>query len=302
MKFIFVLALVVLSPELCFAQSPKKIPLPPDVYEIPARHLQKISGVAALADGRFAVVGDGIPSHGHIYPGYKRWTLPSQAIEPESVDVGYGVNDEELWLVLSQKNRMILDLQGGAYQLPKRYSVACGRGLKGVAVRYVPSYWEVAVLWYGGWPNGEDDECKKFSFLKPKVAILHWISGKGAIEIKKELELNVETPETNHRFKAPDLVWSKNGILVLLGSTKRNGVENKYTWLQEFDLMGNIFKGTPTLKLEEQWGDYRDGGGVRKYGKNWEALDWTLDEKNLVMGFDTWENPMPLVVFPYPYP
>ena len=65
----------------------------------------------------------------------------------------------------------------------------------------------------------------------------------------------------------------------------------EHLWLQEFDLDGGAV-GTP-VKLEEQWGAYAEK-------HNWEAMDWTLDGRRLVMGFDAKKGRRVLAVFSIP--
>ncbi len=264
-------------------------PAPPaGVVEVAAPQPLEISGVAAIPGG-YAVVGDDTDDHGRIWPSGARWRIAPEVKGPESVDVGFGPRGEELWLVLGENKRTLSDLGGGTYKFPERYREVCGRGLEGLAVRWDGAAWEVAALWEGGFYKGDCNAPDPFSI--PRVAILQWTAGEGTNGPVREFDLKVPRPDDGERFRAPDLVWHGDGLLVLLGSEAEGGGGYDHTWLQGFNLDGEAI-GTP-LKLEEAWGAFRAG-------KNWEALDWTLDGTRLVMGFDAKTGRRALAVFPYP--
>jgi len=267
--------------------------LPPGVTEIDAPQPLEISGVAAVPGG-YAVVGDESNDHGFIWPGGARWEIKPKVKGPESLEVGFGPDGEELWLVLGENKRRLSDLAGGTYKFPKAYKHVCGRGLEGLALRGTEKGWEAAVLWEGGYYDTSKKKCDPPGvFAKPKVAIVLWSPGKGTEGPIQEFELNVPELDNGERFRAPDLVWYGEELLVLLSSEDRDGDRESHTWLQRFTLEGAAV-GDP-VKLEQLWGAYRDG-------KNWEALDWTLDGKGLVMGFDAKKGHRALSVFPFDPP
>ena len=267
-------------------------PTPPGVLEIPAPQPLEISGVAAIPGG-YAVVGDGTRNHGRIWPEGGRWRMDPWVNDAESVDVGFSPTGETLWLILGEDHNKLIDLSGGRYKLSRRYNEVCGRGLEGLAVRWSPKAWQVAVLWEGGfYDQRQNCNYTREKFAKPRVAIMTWRAGEGSDGPEREFELDVPVPAVGHRFRAPDLVWMGDELLVLMGSTDERNGAFEFTWLQPFDLDGQP-SGSP-LKLEERWGDYREG-------RNWEALDWALDGSHLVMGFDASIGRRFLTLFPYPY-
>jgi|GEM_PF-3438118 len=263
---------------------------PQGVTEIHAPEPLEISGVAAIPGG-YAVVGDDTNDHGRIWPGGARWDINPKVKGPESLDVGFGPDGEEVWFVLGENKRRLSDLSGGTYKFPKAYKEICGRGLEGLAVRKADTGWEVAVLWEGGFYDTRKKKCDPPGvFAKPKVAIVFWSPGKGTEGPVKEFELDVPELGNGERFRAPDLVWHDDELLVLLASEDRGKQHRSHTWLHRFTLDGAAV-GEP-LKLEEQWGPYREG-------KNWEALDWTLDGTGLVMGYDAKRGHRALAVFAF---
>ena len=268
------------------AQSEK----PAEVTEIKAPDPLEISGVAALPGG-FAVVGDKNNEYGRIWPGGVRFNIPVKAKDLEGMDVGFGPNGQHLWLFLSEDNRALLDLSGGIYTFSESYKEICGRGLEGLAVRWHENKWQVAVVWEGG---EYKKNCKEFpdgQALKPRVAILSWQKGAGLIKLEKEFSLDVPGPVDGENFRATDLVWHGDKLLVLLRSLNERNKKYKHTWLQDFTLEGKRF-GAP-VKLLERWGDYAKN-------KNFEALDWSTDGKKLVLGYDATKGKRVLITFPYP--
>lgn len=262
--------------------------IPDGVHEVEIPRPSEVSGVAAIPGG-YAVVGDEDQTHGWIWPGGFQFPLPDRVSGPESIDVGIGPDGEQLWLVLCEKGNLIVDLQGGETKLkgkeiPKE---TAGRGFEGIAVRHVDGGWQVAALWEGGYFNKgpRAGECEN-----PRIVLLDWKAGEGGGK-PTVIELKVPHPNEQERFRAPDLVWLGDEFLVLLGSTDSSREVRSHTWLQRFDLKGRA-KGTP-MRLEKEWGSYRAG-------KNWEALDWTLDGRWLVMGHDAKIGGQALAVFRYP--
>jgi len=268
------------------AQSKK----PAEVTEIKAPDPLEISGVAALPGG-FAVVGDKNNEYGRIWPGGVRFNIPANVKDTESMDVGFGPNGQNLWLFLSEDNGALVDLSGGVYKFSETYKETCGRGLEGLAVRWHENRWQVAVVWEGG---EYKKSCKEFpdrQTLKPRAAILSWKKGSGLIKLEKEFLLDVPSPVDGENFRATDLVWHGDKLLVLLRSLNERSKNYKHTWLQDYTLEGKRF-GTP-VKLLERWGDYAKN-------KNFEALDWSADGKKLVLGYDATKGKRVLITFPYP--
>jgi len=264
---------------------------PPGVTEIAAPLPLEISGVAAIPDG-YAVVGDDTPDHGRLWPGGGRLDIDPPVDDPESIDVGFAPGGRELWLVLGEGGRRVYELGGASHPLPPGFAAVCGRGAEGLTIRWAGDRWQVAVLWEGGFYSTWRPGCAApTAFAKPRVAILEWGPGAGIIGPLHEFELAVPALDDGERFRAPDLVWDDDGLLVLIASGNRAGRVFSHTWLQHFDLDGRPV-GAP-YKLDERWGDYWAG-------RNWEALDRTLDGSGLVIGFDANQGRRFLAVFPYP--
>lgn len=266
---------------------------PPEIIEIPAPEPDEISGVAAIPGG-YAVVGDQTGKHGRIWPSGATWSIKPALEDPESLDVEIGPDGKLHWFVLDEGQRRLIVLKGATFDLPEDYEEVCGRGLEGLAVRLAADdAWDIAVLYEGGFYRPRCPEPESFAI--PRVAILKWAFDTGVITVVKEFDLKVDRPAQGLRFRAPDLVWHGEDLLVLLASLNEMGTNSGFahTWLQRFDLDGNTV-GAPT-KLEDRWKGYRDG-------KNWEALDWTLDGRHLVMGHDYRSGGSELVIFPWPYP
>jgi len=265
--------------------------IPPGVTEIAAPLPLEISGVAAIPGG-YAVVGDDTADHGRLWPSGGRLEIDPAVEDLESIDVGFAPGGRELWLVLGEGTRRLVELGGASDRLPPSFAEVCGRGAEGLAVRWAGDRWQVAVVWEGGfydtWRPGCDPPA---AFAKPRVAILQWVSGAGIAGPVREFELDVPVPADGERFRAPDLVWDGDGLLVLITSGNQAGRVFSHSWLQRFDLDGRPVG--PPDKLEERWGAYWAG-------RNWEALDRTLDGTGLVIGFDTRKAGHHLVIFPYP--
>jgi hypothetical protein len=263
--------------------------LPKGVVEVAAPHPLEISGVAAVPGG-YAVVGDEENRHGRIWPSGERFAFPARLRGPESIAVGFGPGGEQLWLVLGEQNRRLIDLDGGSHVLGERFAEDAGRGLEGLAVRWRDGLWQVALSLEGGfydWKSSRSGE-----HAKPRVVLLGWRRGKGCEGTPKVIVLDVPEPSAKQRFRVPDLAWAGDHLLVLLASTDKKRNKRKHTWLQRFDLEGRP-AGEP-LKLEKAWGAYHDD-------KNWEGLDWTLSGARVVMAYDEKDadKHRALVVFRY---
>lgn len=248
--------------------------IPRGVIEVAAPRPLEISGVAAVPGG-YAVVGDEEDRHGRVWPSGQRFALPARLRGPESIAVGFKPGGEQLWLVLGEQNRRLIDFDGGSYVFGPGFAEDSGRGLEGVAVRWHDGAWQVAVSLEGGfydWKSPRGGEASK-----PRIALLRWRRGEGCDAVSDTIELDVPRPSPKQRFRAPDLAWAGDHLLVLLTSTDKKRKKKLHTWLQRFDLKGAP-RGAP-FKLEEAWGAYHDG-------KNWEGLDWALSGTELVLAHD----------------
>ena len=261
----------------------------------------EISGVAILSNDRgYAVVGDENEKNGRIWPQGSSWKIKPKIKDPESLDVSVSENGDELWLVVGEKKAVIGEPRNKATRakLGREFRQVCGRGLEGISLRYRDDHWEGVVVWEGGYFDTEkckdkDEELRRQSpYAKPRLATLRWRKGSGLTQLSPAVELDVPRPRSG-RFRATDVAWFGEKVVVLLGSTgKHGGPPYDHTWLQRFDLSGGPV-GEP-IKLEESWGEFRKR-------KNWEALDISPDGKRFVMGYDSKKGSTALVLFPNPY-
>lgn len=280
----------------------------------------EISGVAAIKGG-FLIVANNDPDSYFTFldnKPHKIWREMEDGeriCDPESIDVGYGPKGEEIYVILGEDFGRVHIRGASTIQLPDDFSEQCGRGAEGVTVRWANNGWDLAVLWEGGIPdkkhqlitNESEENCKssreKCSRDKipenAKIALYH-LSKEGENLTPRPKLLTIETADLlqsidpEEAFRATDLAWYKGNFLVLLGSTPMRDNSDKrfrHTWIQGFDINGNIIKEW-RMELESKWGRFR-------VDKNWEGLDTTLDESRLIMVYDHEENPTELVAF-YP--
>lgn len=273
--------------------------LPDGVTAIESRKPQEISGVAAV-EGGYLVVGEGgdEPNKDKVYvwPEGSHYAAKPSLVEPEAVEVVVLPNDQELWLVLDEAVRKLyafdkpigrsgtLKTNGSPFEFSNKFQEVCKRGLEGLAARRTNDGVEIAALWEGGYPHPggtPETTCKKEKGnpRAPQILLLFWEPGIGFTSTGTPIELKVPQPSGDERFRAPDLVWWDDGFLVLLSSQNEDDGGFSHKWLQGFDRGGD-----PTdvrLKLED-----RNVWGEGHAGKNWEALDCSLDGKSLVFGYD----------------
>ena len=235
---------------------PKRAPhtagqvLPAGVSEVLVPRPLEISGVAAVPGG-YAVVGDEDSEHGRIWPGGASFDFGGRLKGPESIDVGFGAGGEAVWLVLGENKERLIDLDGGACELDDPLRMRHGRGLEGLAVRWRDGRWQVALAWEGGFYDW--DSPARGTCAKPRIALLTWTRGEGMRGAPDAIfELDVPEPSARQRFRAPDLVFDKDGLLVLLASTDARRKRRRHTWLQRFDLAGRPI--SEPLRLAEGLG------------------------------------------------
>lgn len=279
----------------------------------------EVSGVARTEYG-FYVVGDATPRNYYTWPGgiaHEMGGEDGQCIcDAEAIDVGHGPNGEKITLVLSEDTATVYGYvsQLFAISLPTDFAEQRGRGAEGLSVKWENGQWELVVLWEGGFfDEPEGCECKSASSVaatagtesQPQDARImrYSISADGKRVKQQGAPISLPTStlleglETHERFRATDVAWDGEQLLVLLGSMPPPGyvVDHKYqfTWIQGFYQDGSLAKRR-RIRLEHALGTYRDH-------KNWEALDAYLDEETntmkLVLGYDA-PGSSKLVVFP----
>lgn len=307
----------VLGALLGSAQDASAQAIPDGVIETTVRWPNEISGVAAVDDG-FLVVGDGEPKYYYSWPGgdeHRVWSQDEGRVcDAESIDVGYGPNGEQLYVMLGEDFARVYVRGAPWIPLPNEFLEQCGRGAEGISVRWSTGGWDLAVLWEGGVLAGEYDPRGPRSNICEHLASEPCTADKGPHDARVIVyRLSVDgknmTPEakffplkTAHllasedpeeAFRATDIAWYRNGFLVLLGSTPiadETDESFRHTWIQGFDINGDpIEEWRIKLESETRWGSYRAG-------KNWEALDTTLDNRRLILGYDK-DVPTEIVVF-----
>ena len=259
-----------------YVRSQDAVPPPEGLRVIETPRPYEASGVAAFPDGRVLVVGDGTPAHATFWPGGEEWTYPAEVLDAESVDHAVSPEGEALTLFLGEDEALLLD-QHGARATLEGFEELAGRGPEGLALRWTPEGFEAAVLWEGGYLRPDHTITRIGEYHTPKVRIVRWAPGEGVVQLRSEFTLAVPEPGNGQRFRAPDLCWDGDALLVLLSSQNASDNRFAHTWLQRFDLSGAP-SGDP-VRLEDRWGAYRDG-------KNWESLDTTWDGSGLLLGFD----------------
>ena len=319
--FFAVLAAVgsALTPAAAQETPPEKAEI---ILELPVEWPNEVSGVAAT-NGGFSVVGDETPRHSYTWPAGTAEAMKSKdkgrVCDPEAVDVGHGPNGQQISLVLSEDFGKVYGYvsEPFAFELPSAFLESCGRGAEGMSVRWDNGEWDLVVLWEGGYlgrmhepQNAKRKKCTPVQEV-PCTAdegpydariVRYNISADGKTVKKKGDPITLPTSsllkgiETQERFRATDIAWYKEQLLVLLGSMPPPEYVGKnkhqFTWIQGFNQDGSVADGLQ-IRLEHLLGSYREG-------KNWEALDvyWdeALNEHRLVLGYDA-PGPSELIVF-----
>ena len=299
---IAITAMLNVTPRVAFAES-----IPDGVTEYVVDRPDEISGVAATRDG-FVVIGDGVSRHYYSWPDgrvHRVWSEDKGRVcDGESIEVGYGDQQQRIRLYLGEDFAKVYVEAAPAIQLPRAFLEQCGRGAEGMSVKWSDNGWDLAVLWEGGYyskkhePNNdkkksckqiEEVACTKDRGPHNALVALYWLSADAKAH-KLERVVTLQTKGlrddryAGERFRATDIAWYGDELLVLLGSTPKF----KLTWIQGFGLDGKPIQGR-RLEMEDVWPEYRKG-------KNWEALDTTLDGRRLILGYDT-KGPSEIIVF-----
>ncbi len=291
--------------------------LPPEgLIEVIVQEPDEVSGVAATHGG-FLVVGDGEPRHMFEAPNHERHKIEfgnekGNICDPESIDVGFKPDGTAVRFILGEDAKTIFVENGIPIVLPPEFYERCNRGAEGISVRWSNGGWDLVALSEGGIPNKKHTpnpdktrDCKKISksacpietaIYNPVLAYYRISEDGKKAELKSMSFLRtsqlLEGVDQGQGFRASDLTWFEDDILVLLNSSpisrkKKDGF--RHTWIKAFKI-----DGTPiammTFKLEEQWGDYWKG-------KKWEGLDAMRDGRSLVLAYDSGTTPSELVIF-----
>ncbi len=300
-KILQLTCLILLVSTRSFAADEGVVPAPKPT---PYNGMAEVSGVAATKTG-YLLVGD--DTNDRIYATDAGDVLLKTKFKGfESIDV-ISLEGREVALILSEDDRTIFEVD---FAKPKRKSGAhhkfdgnlwaenCGRGLEGLAVKKTAKegVLRVAVLWEGGYAQIRARGKKSCPFNTaannlqyPRIGVFDWQVGKGLIGAIRKYEVATPVPgavnniNIHQQFRATDLVWYGDALLVMMGTTHIGGIAPyKNNWLQAY-CPGNGFafpNGGPE-KL------YAADDGIRRIKpRNWEAMDWDYQGKNLVLGFD----------------
>ncbi|QFU76602.1 hypothetical protein EY643_13565 [Halioglobus maricola] len=215
-------------------------------------------------------------------------------VDFESIDM---LADGEV-IVLSERLRSLVSAGGTIISYPSRFGEYAQVGLEGLTSRPtsgVPGSYDIAVLWEGGYPESRylpSEAALPTQAFRP-VVITHTVNDGKVSRPFTEIVLNTDSlskwvdekePKGKEphafRFRAPDLVWHRNGFIVLLSGVRMPSDDDSSLYgpvvLQRFDLtgepIGDPFELTPELKALKVPGD-----------KNWEGLAWYDQGKTLML-------------------
>ena len=283
---------------------------PPGLVELNVLSLHEVSGVAFLR-GALAVVGNEEEENFCLLPygngqradclSFKDVLDKKKIKDAEAIDVVYrGTADREgTWFVLSEDDATIH--VSGAYKkirLPRSPfsdQGRCNKGGEGLTVRVRDGGYDIVALSEGGFGCGDRYET-------PQLLQCRLVFDSNDAQCGDPVPLEVGAlegvPDDEEKFRAPDIAWYGNDLLVLLGSEPRKidrkKTSYKRTWLQLFDQTG---KPVPNrrMELESVWGvSYQRQS--RTKSKNWEALDVSRDGGMAVLGYDL-DGPSEVVLF-----
>jgi hypothetical protein len=291
------------------------------VFAIPAMsaEVRDASGITRVGD-YLLIVGDKDP--GRFY----RFTIPNNSegaivIDPEQampVDLpngslgidleGIDVLADDRIVVLSERLRALIGMEGVIAQYGTPLTEFGNRGLEGVAVRRLSNDTsKVAVLWEGGYPEYQAIPEQLRSVvghlpLRPIIWMHEVSKGQTGLHVRDDgkrgvvpqmisldvQEIGDDRPPKAQRFRASDLVWHELnrsthelGFIALLSSENSPREGNRvfqYQWLQRFDMDGQRVGGP--LDLNEVLPE-----GLRQ--RNWEGLGWYEAGKRLVIIHDS---------------
>ena len=264
--------------------------------------MEEVSGVAS--DGEHYLVVGNRENNFILQIPDKEYRIETQLTDLESIEWVKLEDGQELFFLLSEEDKTLIELRddNGILKVTKNYEFAGsewnaseGRGLEGLAVKGpgANGNLEVAVLWEGGFAQvGGQKPPVNWDIKKPRLATFEWKPGGGVQGAVKTFEVQVPTPPASQAdgkaqgFRATDLVWNGDALLMLLGSTSSNGKgPYDHTWLQNFCLSATSRTADPVSDEIVLYLAGNENNALK--GKNWEALDWKEPEgKNLVFGYD----------------
>lgn len=207
-------------------------------------------------------------------------------------------------IVVSERNRSLICVDSILKTYPEPFTEFANRGIEGLAIKAndkKSEQYEVAALWEGGYPIKNDLSIglEYYDFNKSMSPFLILNTIKSNVIDKSSRIIKLKMNKINkmidkkskdfiepfaNRFRAPDLVWYKNGFIVLLSSERSIPEEpvNKYKYklLQRFDMYGDPI-GEP-LMLNDILGD------ESRY--NWEGLTWNKQDNSLILIHDSKKN------------
>ena len=214
----------------------------------------------------------------------------SLAIDLEGIDL---LADGRV-AVLSERLRSLVDHEGIVAEYDSLFSEVGKRGLEGLAVRPLyKSASRIAVLWEGGFPDQSSLPARLRRSRAPQpllpLVLVHDLISRGRAgrlrmaDAVSTIELDVPhlpgEAATAQRFRAPDLVWTRNGAdwgFIVLISSQNAGDQPTYAyhWLQRFGLDGKRIGEPLDLALHVP-ADHKSA--------NWEGVCWFEPGKSVVL-------------------
>lgn len=251
--------------------------------------------------------------------GYFKLNLPTKSIvqkiyngsflyDLESIDI---FSKEGQVVVLSEQLNALVSVNTGELivQFPSKLSPIANRGLEGLAIKSTPEKdgkYQVAVVWEGGYP-WMDKLPPKYSAIErkhndPYFAVfdidpavkydltLDDATSRGLLVTPKDLD-KLDEPDAQ-RFRASDLVWYKDGFIVLLVSENSplsfpisfDDLKFLHQKLVRFDIKGNPVSGMSAININDQ--QVVEDVGLKGRNPNWEGLCWYEENEKLLLVFD----------------
>lgn len=209
--------------------------------------------------------------------------------------------------VLSERLRALVVNQRIVAEYPGVMGEIGGKGLEGLSVR---SDGKLAALWEGGHfephklPTHVAGAGNLTGGPMNPIVCVHDLPSSTDVEVCPDGDtafiLSVPaTPDTTQAFRAPDLVWSRDGeeFIVLLSSTNAANNAFRFKWLQRFSNTGTPIGEPVNLCARGLLPDALRSGR----DSNFEGLAW-FDEENLVLINDYGQPATAVLIDVVPWP
>ena len=236
-------------------------------------------------------------------------------------------DDQGRIFLLSELTRSVYSSNGVELVLPDEFSEVGGKGAEGIALKpfkNVKNAYESVVVWEGGFMDTRklmvDFKVPLFNCYdsvyqvtyNPRFRIDTFpiLNMNKSVKTKKTKKLNLDSLyswTTTHYsypkdttihigYRATDVVWYKNELVVLLSAARRSTKEDTIYFdlkvLQKFDREGNPTSSPYDLKVHRR---------TMCQKLNWEGMDWYEENESLVFVNDApSDKPTQLVFLNYP--